>query len=358
MKIIMEIGHPAHVHTFKHAIRILRNNGHDVRICAADKDQTLVLLNAMGLEHDFLGVNKNGRLLGKLFFLLQAEYRMLRIARRFRPDLFVSRGSPVSAHISRILKKPHIVFNDTECAIFTDVITLPFSDTVCTPTCFKKDFGRKQVRFNGYKELAYLHPDYYQPDNSILGLLGLTTDARFVILRFVAWQATHDFRQHGLNVSIKRTLINELGKSARVFIISENTLPDEFKRYMLDIPPHKIHDLLYYGSLYVGEGATMATEAAILGTPSVYISSLSNTLGNLAELEYKYDMVYSFRDPEKAMRKAMELLRQSNSKAMWIKKRRKLLADKIDVTRFMVDFIDNYPQSFYKYGCTVRDVAP
>jgi len=31
------------------------------------------------------------------------------------------------------------------------------------------------------------------------------------------------------------------------------------------------------------------------------------------------------------------------------KKRERLLADKIDVTQFMVDFIENYPESFYRY---------
>jgi len=29
-----------------------------------------------------------------------------------------------------------------------------------------------------------------------------------------------------------------------------------------------------YASLYIGEGATMATESALMGIPSIYISSL------------------------------------------------------------------------------------
>ena len=38
--------------------------------------------------------------------------------------------------------------------------------------------------------------------------------------------------------------------------------------------PEQIHDLLNYSSGYVGEGASMAKEAAVLGVPSVYVSAL------------------------------------------------------------------------------------
>ena len=47
--------------------------------------------------------------------------------------------------------------------------------------------------------------------------------------------------------------------------------------------------------------------------------------------------------------KALELIQQPDLKEKWAKKRQRLLADKIDVTQFMVDFIEHYPQSFYRY---------
>ena len=97
----------------------------------------------------------------------------------------------------------------------------------------------------------------------------------------------------------------------------------------------------------------MATEASVLGTPSIYISSLVGTMGNFIELEQKYDLLYSFREPDKAIQKALELIQQPDLKEKWAKKREGLLADKIDVTQFMVDFIENYPESFVKYKQTI-----
>ncbi len=351
MRILVEIGHPAHVHHFRNTILGLKSKGHDIKICTTDKDLTLPLLEASGFDHEILGANKSGKLLHKLSLLIKAEYRMLRVAGKFNPDLFISRCSPISAHISRMLGKPHIVFDDTEHASLTQSITLPFTDAICTPSCFKRDYGRKHVRFEGYKELAYLHPDYFKPDPSVLGELGLTERDKFVVVRFVGWQAAHDIGKHGFDMPTKRRLVEELKKYARVFITSESPLPEEFEQYRITVAPEKIHDLLYYATLLIGDSQTMTTEAAVLGTPAIRCNSFvgPDDMGNFIELEQKYDLIYSFSEPDKAIRKAVDLIRQPDLKGKWAVKRKKLLADKIDVTEFMVDFIENYPASFRKY---------
>ena len=63
-----------------------------------------------------------------------------------------------------------------------------------------------------------------------------------------------------------------------------------------------------------------------------------------------YGLVDVFSDPktgeEEGMKRALELLKDSNLKNDARKRRRKLLNDKIDVTAFMVWFIENYPESF------------
>jgi hypothetical protein len=89
----------------------------------------------------------------------------------------------------------------------------------------------------------------------------------------------------------------------------------------------------------------MATEAGLLGTPSVLISSLVGTMGNFLELEKKYGLIYCFSDSAVALPRALDILRNPESKHIWGEKREKLLKDKIDVTGFMTWFVENYPQS-------------
>ena len=130
-----------------------------------------------------------------------------------------------------------------------------------------------------------------------------------------------------------------LEKHGRVIITSESSLPKDFEKYRMAIPPEKIHDLLYYADMYIGEGATMASEAAILGTPSIYVNTLK--LGYLEELEKKYGLVFNIPDPKKAIKKIEELLKQKNLKKEWKNKTKKMLKDKIDVTKWIINFIEN-----------------
>jgi len=120
---------------------------------------------------------------------------------------------------------------------------------------------------------------------------------------------------------------------------------DSLKKYRVNIPPDKLHHLLYYATLYLGEGATMATEAAILGTPSIYVSSIKEKLGCIGELRQKYGLLYSYDDQEAALKKAVRLLSTPGIKDAWRKRRDRMLAEKIDVTAFMVWFVENYPES-------------
>lgn len=100
--------------------------------------------------------------------------------------------------------------------------------------------------------------------------------------------------------------------------------------------------VLAFASLFVGEGATMASECAMLGTPAIYVNSL--TAGTLEEQE-KFDLIYGFRNSNGVLNKAFQLLKVNNVKQVYQKRRNKMLADKIDVTAFMVWFIENYPKS-------------
>jgi len=336
----VDVGHPADVHFFKHFVWEMQKKGHDFLITAKDKDVSLNLLDAYGLKYARVGSYHRGLAL-KAIDMFRIDWRTYRMARRFKPDLLISFGSANAAHVSWLLRKPHIAFDDTEHQREQYYLYAPFTSTICTPSCFLKDLGKKQVRFDGYKELAYLHPDRFVPDPSVLGEMGLTPETRFIIVRFVSWSSSHDVGQHGVVDS--RSLIAELEKYGRVLITSERKLPTDLERYRITVAPEKLHDLLYFAALYVGEGSTPASECAVLGTPAVYVNTLR--VGYLDEQETKYGLVFCFSDPQtgqsQAMKKVAELLQRPRLKEEWGEKRGRLLADKIDVTRFMVDLVEN-----------------
>ena len=336
MRIAVDINHPAHVHFFKHFVRAVRAAGHQVMITASDKDLALHLLDHYGLEYVNLRSYGHG-LLRKIVSLPVMDLRMLRAVRRFRPDLLIGVASVRAAHAAAMLRTRCINFDDSEHARWEVRLYLPFVKQVCTPTCYKRDLGPKQVRFNGYQELAYLHSSRFRPDPDILAEAGLTPGERFAIVRFVSWTAVHDLGQHGFRRDEKRRLVAELARRGRVFVVSEDAPRDTFEAHRLPVPPERIHDLLYYAQLCVGEGATMATEAGLLGTPAVYLSSLADTMGNFDELGGRYDLVRAYRTSDEAIAQATALLDHPSAKAEWAEKRRRLMAEKVDVTQWMID---------------------
>jgi len=356
MKIIVEIGHPAHVHHFKNMIWNLEKRGSEVKIVAKDKDVTLELLRAYGFKYEILGRNYDG-LLNKAYGLIKADYRLFKIAKKFKPDLFVSRASPHSAHVSRLVNRPHIAFCDTEHATLNDMLAYPFTDVICTPLCYKKRLNpKKHVIFNGYKELAYLHPNYFKPDSSVLDDLGLSKEDKFIIIRLISWGATHDTYSKGFTHNFLEKAVKSLEEYGHIFIASEQRLEKNLEMYKIKIPSEKLHSALYYASLYFGEGSTTAVEAALLGTPAVHLEALklksgeivciTEKLGYLDELVNKYQMFYTFTDQNQALNKCLEILQDNDAKKGLLKRREKLLKDKIDVTKFMTDFIENYSESW------------
>jgi hypothetical protein len=91
----------------------------------------------------------------------------------------------------------------------------------------------------------------------------------------------------------------------------------------------------------------MTNEAAVLGTPALRLNSFVGRISYLKEQEDKYNLAFGFRPNEFniLLSKVKELLSNENLKEEWSLKKEIMLADKIDVTSYLVSIIDNYPQS-------------
>ena len=72
----------------------------------------------------------------------------------------------------------------------------------------------------------------------------------------------HDIGDSGL--FDKNGLITQLKQYGKVLISSEKVLPHELEKYKIKGPIEKIHHLLFFADIYIGESAPMATESAIL----------------------------------------------------------------------------------------------
>lgn len=348
MNILVDIGHPAHVHLMKHTIRGLQDDGHKVIITTKDVPIIMRLLEREGFSYISLGKKGKG-LFYKLLFQLKFYAKMLRIIRKEQIDIGTgtSMSIPLLSKLSR-MKSINMDDDDDEVQLISVRFVHPFSDVRLTPEAIVGHRRSKAALFYaGCHELAYLHPKRFTPDESVLSKCGLKKGDVFFIMRFVAFQAYHDGGQYGLSLEQKKQVIELLSKYGRVIITSEKELGPDFEPYRLPVPPEEIHSLMAYASLFVGDSQTMTSEAAILGVPAVKCNTFAGKLSVPNELEYKYDLCYSFLPDDfgRFYERIKFLLESPDTRKEWEEKRRRFLNDKIDVSTFFTWFIENYPES-------------
>ncbi len=339
--IVCDISHPAHVHFFRNAIDHWRQKGLRVDIVSRDKDLTLELLDSYGYRHTCLSRVRRG-IAGLTLELVEHEWRLYKMYRRQPPDIFVQIGGTLVVHAARLLRRPAVVFYDTEHAALANAITYPFASAVCTPSCYSRPVRGRHVTYDGYHELAYLHPSRFVPNPAVLEAAGINPSDRFFVMRFVSWDSNHDVGMHGLSAAMKVSIAKMLSKYGRVFVSSETPLPSELAELASPVKATEIHHLLAFAHLYVGESATMASESAVLGVSAIFVSDVGR--GYTDEQEKRYGLCTRMRpaDGSAILKKAQEIA-QSDSMTTFAKSQREnLLSDCIDVTDWMTGFVEQF----------------
>jgi hypothetical protein len=346
VNILIDIGHPAHVHLFRNFAREMLLKNHRLLFTCREKEFEKYLLNYYGFSYKSFG-RKYSSIPGKLWGLIEFDTKEFFTGLSFKPDILLSHGSIYAAHASFLLGKPHISLEDTYN--FEQInLYKPFTEAILTSDYHHPLKSEKVIMYSGYHELAYLHPNRFLADKLILQELGVSENDKYVILRFVSWKASHDKGHKGISIENRLNVVREFEKKSKVFISSEAELPKELKPYELKISPHKIHDVIAYSTLLFGESSTMAEEAAMLGTPSIYLYNESTYYTR--HLEDKYHLMYNYSESNadllKAIQTGLELIDKPDLKKEWQLRRQKMLSEKIDVTAFLVWFVENWPESF------------
>lgn len=143
MRLLVEFSHPAQVHKFKHVLSRLQEDGVQVLILSRDKDVMLELLDGLPFRHECISNAQTG-LVRSAWELLVREWRTLRWAMRFKPDLILSAHSVAVTHVGWLLGIPRIVHEDSEFASLQQRLYMPFASVILTSTAYYLDWGDRQ----------------------------------------------------------------------------------------------------------------------------------------------------------------------------------------------------------------------
>jgi len=340
-RILFNVGHPAQVHLFRHAIAELQARGHETLVASRHKEVTVDLLDAYDIEH--VPMTRQADSFGGLVVeMLLNERRLLQLARDFEPDVIVSRLAPPPVHVSKLVGCKNVIVCDTMKGStvmqrINHALTLRWVDRMLVPDQFELDVDPLKRRHLAIQELAYLAPDYFEPDPSVLADHGIDPDEPYFFLRLAGMDAYHDAGHQGLSLEGTRELVDFLADHGTVYLSAENGVPEDLAHLTLSTPPEDVHHVMYYADLYLGDSGTMSAEAAILGTPSIRTNSY---VGNNGEMVYEtlgdYGLLHSIAEEREAVETAKSLVVDPPSADEIARRRQRLFREQLDVTGTMV----------------------
>ncbi len=339
MKYLIDIVHPHFVYFFKETIFKLGKE--NVIVTCQNSGIITNLLDGLGIKYIVIGKKYESlfhKAIGQFLYLL----KFIKLIREHRIDIVLG-VSPGLALACRLSGAKMIFFDDDDSAVqpLTKKYSIPLSHYIITPECLKyENYGEKHFTYRGYQELSYLAPKFFTPDESIIKKYQLEK-YQYIILRFNDFKAHHDVGHSGMPIEVKRKLINLLQEYAKVYITTEGTIDNEFEHLQLNIKPELIHHIMHFALMYIGDSQTMASEAAVLGTPSIRCNTFKDKISYLKDLEYKYNLTFAFfpNESEKMISKIKILLETPELKKLWQEKKEKMLSEMENVNEYILNFI-------------------
>lgn len=340
-RIIFEVTHPKHFHQFKNiASELVKDN--EILFLARDKDVVIELLEYSPFSYEkfrFFGKN----IFSKVLIIPKILNKYRDVFKRFKPDYVLSRSSPYSTLISRTMRFKSVIFPDSEIVGLTKRFVAPLAHLIIVPKTFELVYNKRQYNLAGFFEESYLSPISFKPDESVLTKLGMKSNEKFFILRFVAWNANHDVGQFGFKKEEKQLLIKSLKEYGKVLISSERKIEKEFEQYRFHLPANEMHSALHFASLYAGDSQSMATESALLGTPSLRYNSFvgENDMSNFRVLENDHKLLINLSSSEELIKNATRLAKM-NTKDEWLDKRDQFFKNRKDLNEETIQLLNKY----------------
>ena len=349
MKVIIYLNHPAHFQLFKVVFKNLETAKVDYLVVSKKKDVLDDLLINHGISYRNVQAEERGNSkLAMINAVINRGIRLFNIVREYRPDLIIGTAFEL-AHIGKILGIPFISVNEDDANVIPlwSKYSYPYATAILSPfVCDNGKWNDKSLKYPGYHELAYLHPEHFTPSREVVESY-FSMDRPYVIMRFARLTAHHDSGISGINKDIASRLVNILKPHANIYITSERKLENEFEPYRLHINPLDIHHVMAFAKIYIGDSQTMAAEAGVLGIPFVRFNDFVGRIGYLSELEDKYKLGFGIKTdrPDQLYSTVKELIETPDLTEVYNERRAVMLNEKINTADFLTWFIQNFPES-------------
>ena len=271
-RVIIGIAHYPHMNFYKNAIEILKKKNIGIELVIRPRGNLLSIVEKEYNHPSFCLISKHRRsTLGKMFSLIEGDVQTLRYLRKKDFDVVTACGGINLTHATYLLRKPSIMFDDDIEYKLGFYSYKPFANRVVIPGCIPIK-GKNILKYNGFKELAHLHPNYFTPNRKILKQYDIkSNNNKYVLIR----------EQSPVSLVYRHAYIGELLEIAKylkdrgfkiLLSLEDKSKADIYKDIgtVLKEPVEEFHSLLKFASLVITSGDTLARESCLVGTPAIY----------------------------------------------------------------------------------------
>jgi predicted glycosyltransferase len=268
MKYLIDIYHIPQYNFFKNTIDIL--GPEKVDLCCVDRGKLVEIITKESPKFKLYVLGDYKKNKGRWSLATRIVLpRLLGLYRLLKVNQYnvVGSASYQVNFVSKLLKIPNFSIMDDPRNFIVRILS--FSTNNFYLPLFNRKYGNAKS-FNALKEWAYLSPKYFSSNKEILDEYGLK-EKRYYFMREVSTDTSNYLGQ-------AKNLILELSKKIDnnipvVLSLENKQLKELYPKnwIILEEPVSDIHSLMYYSSVIISSGDSMAREGAMLGVPSVYL---------------------------------------------------------------------------------------
>ncbi|PID27538.1 MAG: hypothetical protein CSB55_08665 [Candidatus Cloacimonadota bacterium] len=338
MNILFDFQHPVDVNFFKNTINTLKNDNHNIFLAFRPRGSLERILRYELPGFPVFSFGKHGKnIVSKLCFNLLREKELLKFYKDNKIELTCGFG-PLTTISSKVFGIPSLAFEDDYEYKINFYYAKLFATRHIMPKIFPAN-GKNVHFFNGFKELAYLHPNYYKPDPGALEEYGLAPD-EYVFVREVA-NISLNYQNKKNNIFELIEMIKSLGLKT-VLSLEDKSLKNKLEKdcIILKEPVKDINSILAFAKMAITSGDTMAREASLLGTYTIYTGNREMLIH---EDFYKIGIMFNEISREEIIGRVKSVLEDKNDKQAMKDKIDSMIINKWDdMTKVILKHINDF----------------
>lgn len=345
MIVMVDIAHPHHFLFYRSISENLMSLGHQVVLATRDKDVTQALVEASGLTYVCVSQKRGKGWLWDISEGVTRIFRLIRLMVTLRPNVVLT-SNPTGSVAAKLICVPSVFDTmDGDSHGLHYLIPARISSLVTFPLLLGLE---ETSRFLGYEALKSMSHAVSNADDTkrLFCHLRIPPTATVAVLRVSAYSASHDHGASGLTVGLVQDLLSLLRTRFDNVVVSvEGGLEvDDPISIWLQKNPGTFHRFLERADLVVGDSVTVAEEAVILGTPSIWISEFAMDRPIAKELEARFRVTRNILlkgedETRSAVYAAMNELMSADGRSGFLHGRRELMNSSIDVVQWYSDLI-------------------